>query len=260
MYARRRNAGQPRMKRCGIAFPHSVHTVTSPTRREMHQVFGHHLRLLAEVPCRLRIKYQNRRGGVLSELVRSGMVVWSQALKSAVWQFPIDCVGTSPAPLAAMQAFILAHAGIRSNLASPNDEAARGWTWAEAHHPFAGLRACPDLWLACCQRHQPMINAWGHSTIVLQNVAQYSCHDRIVSMVRRSHSRARSSSPMSATNSWPRATILSRSSAIQRSGLPWNDRPIRRSQLGTTQWRRGPPACVSRNSSCALLATAPAPQ
>jgi hypothetical protein len=69
MYARRRNAGQPRMKRCGIAFPHSVHTVTSPTRREMHQLFGHHLRLLAEVPCRLRIKYQNRRADYLAAIL-----------------------------------------------------------------------------------------------------------------------------------------------------------------------------------------------
>ncbi len=201
VHARRCNASQPRLQRVSINFVGTVHTVASAARREMHEISGHHLWLAAEVPSCLGIENQNGRAGVFSEFIRSGMVMRPQTLKSATGQFPIYCVRTSSAPLAAMQTFIFAYVDTFGDPSGPYHEAARSRTWTEAHDPFAWLGACSDFWFACCQRHHPIIDAWGHPAIVLQNVAEYPCHDRIVSIVRRSHSRAGGSSPMSATNS-----------------------------------------------------------
>lgn len=163
----RRNAGQPRLKRDGVTLLNTANPVASSSRSDVQEVFGQHLRRTAKIPSSLCIEDQNRGAGVFSEFIWTGVVVRSQSPKSPVRQFPIYGVGAPPASLEAMHAFVLADVYDFADLASPNDETARGRTWAKAHYPFAHLRTGSDLGFACCQRHQPMIDARCHPGIVL---------------------------------------------------------------------------------------------
>lgn len=167
MYTGRRNTGEPRLQRDGVTFEGAVDAVASAACGDVQKMFGQHLRLGPKIPSCLRIEDQNGCGGVLSKLIWTGVVLRSQSLKSPARQFPIYSVGATPSPLAAMQAFVLADVDAFGDLAGPNGEAALGKTWAKADYPFAWLRACPDLRFACCQRHQPMVDARCHSGIVL---------------------------------------------------------------------------------------------
>ena len=167
MYTGRRDIREPRLQCDGVTFQGAVDAVTSAAGRDVQKMFGQHLRLGPKIPGCLRIEDQNGGGGVLSELIWTGVVLRSQSLKSPARQFPIYGVGATPAPLAAMQAFVLADVDAFGDLAGPNGEAALGKTWAKADYPFAWLRACSDLRFACCQRHQPMIDARCHPGIVL---------------------------------------------------------------------------------------------
>lgn len=163
----RRNAGQPRLKRDGVTLLNTANPVASSSRGDVQEVFGQHLRLTAKIPSSLCIEDQNRGASVFSEFIWTGVVLRSQPLKSPIRLLPIYGVGAPPVSLEAMQTFVLADVDDFADLSRPNDKAARGRTWAKTHDPFAHLRAGSDLRLACCQRHQPMIDARCHPGIVL---------------------------------------------------------------------------------------------
>lgn len=106
------------------------------SRGKMQQMIWQRSWLVTEIPGRPLVEDKRRRGEVLTNFGRAGMIVGPQPLEAPVLPLSIDSVET-----ATEFAFIVTNLGLSGDSASPSKKAPLERARVEAKHPVAGLGA-----------------------------------------------------------------------------------------------------------------------